>query len=61
MGGHIRVGLEDNLYIGPGELAASNAQQVRKAVALAEELGRKAAEPKEVRELLALKGTTRIG
>jgi uncharacterized protein (DUF849 family) len=61
MGGHIRVGLEDNLYIGPGQLATSNAQQVRKAVVLAGELGRRAAEPKEVRELLALKGSTRIG
>jgi uncharacterized protein (DUF849 family) len=61
MGGHIRVGLEDNLYIGPGQLAASNAKQVRKAVALAGEFGRRVAEPKEVRELLALKGATRIG
>ncbi|WP_432182816.1 3-keto-5-aminohexanoate cleavage protein [Streptomyces sp. NBC_00063] len=60
LGGHIRVGLEDNLYIGPGQLAASNAQQVGKAVAIAQELGRTIAEPKKVRELLALKGTTRI-
>jgi uncharacterized protein (DUF849 family) len=61
MGGHVRVGLEDSLYIGPGRLAASNAEQVRKAVALARELGRRPAEPKEVREMLALRGTTRIG
>ena len=60
MGGHIRVGLEDSLYIGPGQLAAGNADQVRKAVAIAEEAGRTIAAPGEVRQMLALRGTTAV-
>jgi len=61
MGGHIRVGLEDSLYIGPGQLAASNAEQVRKVVAIARGVGRTIAGPTEVRRLLALKDKTAIG
>lgn len=56
LGGHVRVGLEDSLYIGRGQLAESNAQQVEKAVRILEELGREIATPAEARELLGLKG-----
>lgn len=55
-GGHVRVGLEDSLYIGRGQLAASNAEQVAKAVRIVTEMGREVATPDEARELLALKG-----
>ena len=57
MGGHPRVGLEDNLYLEKGELAESNAAQVEKIVDLAWEIaGREPATPDEVREFLGLKG-----
>ncbi|WP_371059481.1 3-keto-5-aminohexanoate cleavage protein [Rhodosalinus sp. 5P4] len=56
MGGHVRVGLEDSLTIGPGELAQSNAQQVAKVRRIVEELGRTPASPDEAREILGLKG-----
>lgn len=56
MGGHVRVGLEDNLFIAQGELATSNAQQVSKIRRLVEELGRVVASPDEAREMLDLKG-----
>ncbi|MFB6552490.1 MULTISPECIES: 3-keto-5-aminohexanoate cleavage protein [unclassified Streptomyces] len=56
LGGHVRVGLEDSLYIGRGELATSNAQQVAKAAKLLTELGREIATPDEARTLLGLKG-----
>ena len=56
MGGHIRVGLEDNLWMGKGQLAQSNAQQVRAAVQIIEGLGLSVATPDEARQLLALKG-----
>jgi uncharacterized protein (DUF849 family) len=56
-GGHARVGLEDNLYLGPGELAESNAQLVEKVVDLTRDLtGRSIATPAETREFLGLKG-----
>jgi uncharacterized protein (DUF849 family) len=55
-GGHIRVGLEDNLYLGRGELATSNADQVRKAVRILTELDREIATPSEARQMLKLKG-----
>jgi len=59
MDGHARVGLEDNLYLGPGELAESNAALVEKMVRLGRELvGREPATPAEVREFLGLKGKT---
>jgi len=61
MGGNLRVGLEDSLYIGPGELAASNAQQVEKIRAIVESLGRKVATPDEARQRLGLKGADRVG
>ena len=53
-GGHVRVGLEDNVYYGPGELATSNAQLVDRVVRIAEELGRPVATPAQTRELLGL-------
>ncbi len=56
MGAHVRVGLEDSLWIGPGRLAESNADQVRKIRAIVEELGHSIATPAEARALLDLKG-----
>jgi 3-keto-5-aminohexanoate cleavage enzyme len=54
MGGHVRVGLEDNLYYRKGELATSNAQLVARIVRLAKELGREVATPAETREILGI-------
>ena len=59
MGGHVRVGLEDSLWIGRGKLADSNAQQVTQARKLIEGLGLELATPDEARALLALKGADR--
>ena len=56
MGGHVRVGLEDNLYIAKGVLAETNAQQVRLIRGIVEGLGREVATPAEARVLLGLKG-----
>mgnify|MGYP005904281757 FL=1 len=55
MGGHVRVGFEDNVYIEKGKLAASNGEMVEKVVRLAKELGRPVATPAEAREILGLK------
>ncbi|MDZ7702560.1 MAG: 3-keto-5-aminohexanoate cleavage protein [Halobacteriales archaeon] len=54
LGGHVRVGLEDNVYYRRGELAESNAQLVERAVAIAERLERPVATPTEARDLLGL-------
>ena len=56
LGGHVRVGLEDSLWIGKGELATSNAQQVKKIRAVVEDLGRPIATPDDARRMLGLKG-----
>lgn len=56
MGGHVRVGLEDNVYIRRGELAASNGQVVEKAVRLLRDLGAEPASPAETRAQLGLQG-----
>ena len=56
MGGNVRVGLEDNLYIARGKLATGNAEQVAKMVRIARELGIEPASPDEARRILALKG-----
>jgi uncharacterized protein (DUF849 family) len=56
MGGHARVGLEDNLYLEKGVLAKSNAEQVKKIIRIARELGVEHATPAEARTLLGLKG-----
>ena len=53
-GGHVRVGLEDNVYYRKGELAESNAQLVERVVRVAEELGRPVASPSEARSILGL-------
>ena len=60
MGGHVRVGLEDNLYISKGLLAQSNAQQVRLIRGIVEGLGREVATPDEVRAMLGLKGKSGV-
>jgi uncharacterized protein (DUF849 family) len=60
MGGNIRVGLEDSIWIARGELASSNAQQVEKARRLVEGLGLSVATPGEARDMLALKGGDRV-
>jgi len=61
LGGHARVGLEDSLFIGKGELAASNAQQVTRIRQIVEALGREIATPAEAREMLGLKGGDAVG
>jgi uncharacterized protein (DUF849 family) len=61
MGGHVRVGLEDGLYLRKGELAASNADQVRKIRRILDELSLEVATPAEAREILQLKGLDEVG
>jgi len=58
LGGNLRVGLEDSLYIGKGELAVSNAQQVERIRSIIENLGLSVAKPDEARERLGLKVLT---
>jgi uncharacterized protein (DUF849 family) len=60
MGGNVRVGLEDSLWIGPGQLARSNADQVRQVRQIIEGLGLDVATPDEAREMLALKGGDKV-
>jgi uncharacterized protein (DUF849 family) len=60
MGGNVRVGLEDSLWIGAGKLAESNAAQVTKARQIIEGLGLEIATPDEAREILALKGGDKV-
>jgi len=60
LGGHARVGLEDNLYLNKGELAKSNADQVRKIIRIARELELEPATPDEAREILGLKGLDHV-
>ena len=59
MGGHIRVGFEDNVYYRRGELAKSNAQLVERSVRIAHELNREIATPAQAREMLGLSATPR--
>lgn len=54
MGGHVRVGLEDNIYYSKGVLAKSNAELVERVVRIAEEFGREIAKPQDARKLLNL-------
>lgn len=61
MGGNVRVGLEDSLYIGKGKLAGNNAEQVAKIRRIVEELGLEVATPAEARDMLALKGGDAVG
>ena len=60
MGANVRVGLEDNLYLGPGIKAKSNAEQVKKIRRILEELSFEIATPSEVREMLELKGPEKV-
>jgi len=60
LGGNVRVGLEDSLYIGKGQLAQSNADQVAKIKRILEDLSLEIATPKEAREILKLKGGDRV-
>lgn len=61
LGGNVRVGLEDSIWAGKGELATSNAVQVRKARQFIEGLGLSVATPEEARDILALKGSDNVG
>ncbi|WP_395678349.1 3-keto-5-aminohexanoate cleavage protein [Inquilinus sp.] len=61
LGGNVRVGLEDSLYLGRGELAKSNADQVRRIRTILEALSLEIATPAEARALLALKGGDQVG
>jgi uncharacterized protein (DUF849 family) len=61
LGGHVRVGLEDSLWIGPGEPAKSSAEQVEKIKLQLEGMSIDAATPDEARELLGLKGADTVG
>jgi 3-keto-5-aminohexanoate cleavage enzyme len=56
MGGHIRVGMEDNIYYSRGELVKRNSQFVDRIVRIAEDYGREVATPDEARKILGLKG-----
>jgi uncharacterized protein (DUF849 family) len=60
MGGNVRVGLEDSLWLGPGELAPDNASQVTKMRQVLEGLGYEVATPAEAREILELKGGDKV-
>jgi 3,5-dioxohexanoate:acetyl-CoA acetone transferase len=61
MGGNVRVGLEDSLWIGAGKLAQSNADQVTQVRKIIEGLGLEVATPDEAREILTLKGGDKVG
>jgi len=60
LGGHCRVGLEDNLFLEKGQLAKSNAEQVAKIARIIGELGGEPATPDEARKILGLKGLNRV-
>ena len=60
LGGNVRVGLEDGLYLRKGKLAESNAEQVAKIVRILGELSREVATPAEARERLGLKGLENV-
>jgi len=61
MGGNVRVGLEDSLFIGRGKLASSNAEQVAKMRRILEELGHSIATLAQARDRLKLKGGDQVG
>lgn len=61
MGGNVRVGLEDSLWIGKGQLAKTNADQVAKIKRILEELGLEVATPDDARRILKLKGGNNVG
>jgi uncharacterized protein (DUF849 family) len=61
MGGNVRVGLEDSLWIGKGQLARTNADQVAKIRRILEELGLEVATSDDARRILQLKGGNNVG
>ena len=61
MGGNVRVGLEDSLWIGKGQLARTNAEQVAKIRRILEELGLEVATSDDARRILQLKGGSNVG
>jgi uncharacterized protein (DUF849 family) len=61
MGSNVRVGLEDSIYLGPGRLAKSNAEQVAKIRRIIEELSLEVATPTDARQMLRLKGGDQVG
>jgi uncharacterized protein (DUF849 family) len=61
MGGNVRTGMEDNVYLGKGELAKSNADLVSKIVRILRELSLDIATPEQTREMLQLKGIHNVG
>ena len=61
MGGNVRVGLEDSLFLGAGKLAESNAAQVTQVRKIVEGLGLEVATPDEARQILSLKGGDQVG
>jgi uncharacterized protein (DUF849 family) len=60
MGGHVRVGLEDSIYLAKGVKAKTNAEQVRKVRHILEELSFEIATPQEARQMLGLKGRQNV-
>ena len=60
MGGHVRVGLEDSLWLGKGELTQTNAAQVTRVRQIIEGLGLSIATPDEARDILSLKGGDKV-
>jgi uncharacterized protein (DUF849 family) len=61
LGGNVRVGLEDSIYLGPGQLAKSNAEQVSRIRGILEGLSLEIATPAEARASLQLKGGDMVG
>lgn len=61
MGAHVRVGLEDSLWLGRGQLAQDNAAQVARARTIVEALDQEVATPEDARQLLMLKGKDAVG
>jgi uncharacterized protein (DUF849 family) len=61
MGGNVRVGLEDSIYLGRGQLAQSNAEQVTRIRSILENLSLEIATPAEARATLQLKGGDQVG
>jgi uncharacterized protein (DUF849 family) len=61
MGGNVRVGLEDSIWIGPGRYAVSNAEQVVRVRQIIEGMGLEVATPEDARAMLQLKGGDLVG
>jgi len=61
LGGNVRVGLEDSIWNGPGNLAKSNADQVKRVRSIIEALSLEVATPDDAREILHLKGSNNTG